>query len=161
MYHVKEGLFSKKECKKMIAVFEREAKGELDKADEMLDGKYARFDFTDEKLARLVEERLETEYVVSPRFYVSKYWAGGSIEEQFDGNFESEVGGVAMKSAYSVVVYLNSDFSGGGTQFSDSGSVITPVTGKCLVFDQKLEYSGKEVVSGIKYILRTDLMNNE
>ena len=161
MYHIKEGLFSSRECKGMIEIFERNAKGELDKPDEMLDGKYARFDFTDERLARLVGERLGTEYVVSPRFYVSKYWEGGSIEEHFDGNFEAEVGGVAMKSKFSVVVYLNADFTGGGTRFSESGDVVKPVAGKCLVFDQKLEHSGEKVEEGIKYILRTDLIDGE
>ncbi len=54
------------------------------------------------------------------------------------------------------MIYLNDDFEGGTTAF-DSFEV-APKTGDGLIFFQELEHAGLPIVSGRKYVLRTDIM---
>ena len=59
-------------------------------------------------------------------------------------------------SCLTFMIYLNGDFEGGGTEFKTE--IITPQEGAALVFPHKLPHQGMAVVSGIKYVLRTDVM---
>ena len=54
------------------------------------------------------------------------------------------------------MIYLNEEFEGGETKF-DKFSII-PKTGMALVFPHHLLHQGNSVVSGVKYVLRTDVM---
>jgi hypothetical protein len=54
------------------------------------------------------------------------------------------------------LIYLNADFEGGETEFKTER--IKPQAGAALVFPHKLPHQGNEIVSGIKYVLRTDVM---
>ncbi len=60
------------------------------------------------------------------------------------------------QSFYTFMIYLNDNFEGGGTAFE--GLEISPQTGDGLFFLQELEHAGLPVVSGRKYILRSDVM---
>ena len=54
------------------------------------------------------------------------------------------------------MIYLNDDYEGGETKFN-----MTSVKGRkgmALVFLHSLPHEGAEVKSGIKYVLRTDIM---
>lgn len=86
------------------------------------------------------------------RFY--KYEPGQEFKKHKDGRYsrnESE------SSFYTFMIYLNDDFKGGETIF-ENGISITPSKGTCLVFLHDLEHEGAKVVSGTKYVLRTDIM---
>ncbi len=54
------------------------------------------------------------------------------------------------------MLYLNDGFEGGSTQFP--WDKIKPVEGMALVFPHRLLYQGSKVASGVKYVLRTDVM---
>ncbi len=54
------------------------------------------------------------------------------------------------------MIYLNDDFEGGATEFKTE--FITPQEGAALVFPHKLPHQGAEILSGTKYVLRTDVM---
>ncbi len=54
------------------------------------------------------------------------------------------------------MIYLNGDFEGGGTEFKTA--IITPQEGAALVFPHKVPQQGMAIISGIKYVLRTDVM---
>ena len=54
------------------------------------------------------------------------------------------------------MIYLNDNFKGGETKFNDL--VIAPKKGSALLFYHYLEHEGAEVIEGIKYVLRTDIM---
>jgi hypothetical protein len=54
------------------------------------------------------------------------------------------------------MIYLNDNFKGGETRFNDF--VVAPKKGSALVFYHYLEHEGAEVIEGIKYVLRTDIM---
>ena len=54
------------------------------------------------------------------------------------------------------MIYLNDNFKGGETKFNDL--VVAPKKGSALVFYHYLVHEGTEVIEGIKYVLRTDIM---
>ncbi|MBS1685743.1 MAG: 2OG-Fe(II) oxygenase [Bacteroidetes bacterium] len=59
-------------------------------------------------------------------------------------------------SYFTFLLYLNDDYTGGETVFDDL--VITPQTGMVLVFMHELMHEGRSVESGVKYVLRSDVM---
>ena len=60
-------------------------------------------------------------------------------------------------SFFTFLVYLNDDFEGGETEFEDIATV-QPKTGDALVFYHPYRHEGKTLLSGKKYVLRTDIM---
>jgi prolyl 4-hydroxylase len=54
------------------------------------------------------------------------------------------------------MMYLNGGFEGGDTEFKTE--FIRPEEGTALVFPHKLPHQGVEIISGLKYVLRTDVM---
>lgn len=73
------------------------------------------------------------------------------------------------QSCYTVNIYLNDNFTGGNTRFYDEERrllfQITPRKGRALVFrqppTQRYLHDGEIVQSGVKYLLRTDIMYRE
>ncbi|MCU0543405.1 MAG: 2OG-Fe(II) oxygenase [Oscillatoriaceae cyanobacterium Prado104] len=58
---------------------------------------------------------------------------------------------------HTVLVYLNGDFDGGETRFSEQlNQVIKPAAGLVAIFQHKLRHEGCPVISGTKYAIRTD-----
>lgn len=85
------------------------------------------------------------------RYY--KYEPGQKFQRHKDQSFIRD----EFEASYlTVLIYLNDDYQGGETTFQN-GHVI-PVTGKCVVFPHHLEHEGSEVLEGVKYVLRTDVM---
>src|SRR5207249_1948500 len=62
------------------------------------------------------------------------------------------------RSELTLMVYLNNDFTGGKTAFHDFNASATPRTGTALLFQHRLLHEGCVVTSGIKYVLRSDVM---
>ncbi|BBM87382.1 2OG-Fe(II) oxygenase [Candidatus Uabimicrobium amorphum] len=63
------------------------------------------------------------------------------------------------RSYYTFLIYLNENFKGGNTTFIVEPEVsIPPQTGMALFFQHPLIHEGQVVVSGIKYVLRSDVM---
>jgi len=85
------------------------------------------------------------------RFY--KYGTGQKFKRHTD---ESFIRNEQEASYYTLLVYLNDDFEGGETNF-DCAS-IKAQKGMALVFLHSLVHEGAPIRSGIKYILRTDIM---
>lgn len=85
------------------------------------------------------------------RFY--RYQPG----QQFRGHYdESFIRNSTEASYVTFMIYLNDDFEGGQTIFSDVW--IKPKQGTLLIFMHDLFHEGREVTKGIKYVLRTDVM---
>lgn len=55
--------------------------------------------------------------------------------------------------AFSVLLYLNDDFEGGGTEFPELGFGCKPKKGRLLVFPSDVTHGGNPVTSGSKYII--------
>ena len=63
-----------------------------------------------------------------------------------------------VRSLYTALVYLNDDFEGGQTRFYEHDTLVRPTQGMALFFVHNQLHEGCEVVSGRKYVLRTDVM---
>lgn len=99
---------------------------------------------------------------LNERFRFYRYDAGQKFDWHQDGSFERPNG---ERSLFTFLVYLNANFEGGGTSFSDynSGSsfpdfCVKPKKGAALVFHHPIMHRGDPVVSGRKYVMRTDVM---
>ncbi|KQT24486.1 oxidoreductase, 2OG-Fe(II) oxygenase [Chryseobacterium sp. Leaf405] len=87
-------------------------------------------------------------------FRIYKYSPGQRFKMYRDGSYirnENE------KSFYTFMIYLNDDFEGGETEFENLFTV-APKKGYALVFHHPLRHEGKTLISGLKYVLRTDVM---
>lgn len=59
-------------------------------------------------------------------------------------------------SRLTFMVYLNDEFEGGHTDFTDFQ--VLPKEGTALCFKHPLVHEGAEIIEGVKYVLRTDVM---
>ncbi|MBW8685218.1 2OG-Fe(II) oxygenase [Chitinophaga rhizophila] len=120
--------------------------------------------FKDEMYAALIWERLKTfapegksgEYAcgLNELFRFYKYSAGQRFKMHKDGSFKRDP---YEQSQYTFMIYLNEDYVGGETIFA-SGEIIRPQTGSALIFHHPLRHEGALLSSGIKYVLRSDIM---
>jgi len=60
-----------------------------------------------------------------------------------------------------MIVYLNDDFEGGDTVFPDDDRTVRPEIGKAILFSPQLRHGADAVISGTKYILRTEVLYTE
>jgi hypothetical protein len=85
------------------------------------------------------------------RFY--RYQRG----HQFKGHFDqSYIRNATEASYFTFMMYLNDNFAGGDTTFRELK--IRPRQGMALIFLHNLYHEGSQVTSGVKYVLRTDVM---
>jgi prolyl 4-hydroxylase len=118
--------------------------------------------------ATLEEDGMRWEAVgLNECFRLSKYSAGDRFQQHCDTCYQKNN---EEKSMYTVNIYLNSaetDFEGGSTRFysgfgSDIEYSVQPRVGEALVFRQPphscYSHDGEEVSSGLKYLLRSDVM---
>lgn len=87
-------------------------------------------------------------------FRVYKYSPGQQFKMHRDGSY---IRNEKEKSFYTFLIYLNDDFEGGETEFENLFTVATK-KGTALVFYHPLRHEGKTLISGLKYVLRTDVM---
>jgi hypothetical protein len=65
----------------------------------------------------------------------------------------SDIGQRTRNRHFSVVCYLNDDFTGGGTRFPALDYCATPQSGKAILFPSGYLHGGEPVTSGEKYII--------
>ncbi len=85
------------------------------------------------------------------RFY--KYESKQRFKRHIDGRFKRND---KEESRITFMIYLNEDFSGGETKFNNID--INPKTGTALCFIHEQKHEGNPVLSGTKYVLRSDIM---
>ncbi|BFO65573.1 2OG-Fe(II) oxygenase [Chryseobacterium sp. KCF3-3] len=85
---------------------------------------------------------------------VYKYAPGQQFKMHRDGSY---IRNEREKSFYTFMIYLNDDFEGGETEFENLFTV-APKKGTALIFHHPLRHEGKTLISGLKYVLRTDVM---
>jgi hypothetical protein len=91
---------------------------------------------------------------LNERFRWYRYDPGQAFRWHRDGAHRATTG---ERSFFSVLLYLNGGFGGGQTEFADAVPVV-PAAGRVLLFDHRLVHQGAPVVSGRKWVLRTDVM---
>jgi len=84
-----------------------------------------------------------------------RYGPGQRFAPHFDGAFVRDE---HEQSLVSFLVYLNDGFEGGETVFLQNGETIVPRAGMALLFQHRVLHEGAPVRSGVKYVLRSDLM---
>jgi predicted 2-oxoglutarate/Fe(II)-dependent dioxygenase YbiX len=84
-----------------------------------------------------------------------RYERGQRFAPHYDGAF---VRNAQERSRLTFMVYLNDDFDGGTTNFLDLEKRVEPHAGMALLFQHQLLHEGSEVTSGVKYVVRSDVM---
>lgn len=100
---------------------------------------------------------------LNERLRLYRYDIGQQFDWHHDGYYERENG---ERSFFTFMVYLNDDFEGGGTSFRDEGLsryryeglLVRPRKGMALLFHHPIPHRGDPVLSGRKYVLRSDVM---
>lgn len=88
------------------------------------------------------------------RFY--RYQSGQRFARHFDSSFRRNRN---EASKLTFLIYLNEEFNGGSTRFFlDPEANVEPKRGTALVFVHRKLHEGVEIISGTKYVLRTDVM---
>ncbi|MEO1029860.1 MAG: 2OG-Fe(II) oxygenase [Bacteroidota bacterium] len=87
-------------------------------------------------------------------FRIYRYDVGQRFKMHRDGSYERNA---TEFSVLSFLIYLNEDFEGGETEFRRI-TTVKPKTGMALLFHHPMRHEGKEIRSGTKYVLRTDVM---
>jgi prolyl 4-hydroxylase len=90
---------------------------------------------------------------VNERFRFYRYVPRQRFSWHTDGAFERENG---ERSLLTFMVYLNDGYEGGATEFVSAR--VVGQTGMGLFFEHQLSHQGAEVIEGIKYVLRSDVM---
>ena len=106
---------------------------------------------------------------LNPTFRLVRYAPGGYFWPHRDDGFVEIPG--KRQSFRTFMLYLNSEFEGGPTNFYDDSQVcyepgdpakiihrFKPTTGSCLIFDSNLVHDGGELEAGVKYIMRSEVM---
>lgn len=79
--------------------------------------------------------------------------------DQFLAHYDN--GGHLNKRLFTILIYLNDDFEGGTTTFTNQNIIIKPETGKMIIFknlngtetDSNSMHSGDKLIKGTKYVL--------
>jgi hypothetical protein len=95
---------------------------------------------------------------VNERFRCYRYEPGQRFAPHYDGSYERSG---TERSELTFMVYLNDGFTGGQTAFHDFDVEVAPRPGLALLFQHRLLHEGCAVRSGVKYVLRSDVMYAE
>ncbi len=103
-----------------------------------------------------------TAVCLNERFRIYRYRPGQFFDWHQDGEY---VGADGLVSKFTMMIYLSDACGGGGTTFADvlsshvfSDFSVYPEVGKCLFFHHPISHRGDDLISGEKYVLRTDVM---
>lgn len=108
-------------------------------------------------------------------FRMCFYKPGGHFAPHYDSDFV--VDPLSLRSFKTMMIYLNDSYQGGETNFLEEhqlywddarslycappGAVRAQLkarTGDCIVFDHKILHEGAQVVSGVKYMMRSEII---
>lgn len=92
---------------------------------------------------------------LNERFRFYRYKDGQQFKPHIDGAYKRSDTEVSL---ITMLLYLNDDFEGGETTLILEGQIIKPKKGMMLLFDHKILHAGRPVITGTKYVLRTDVM---
>jgi prolyl 4-hydroxylase len=90
---------------------------------------------------------------LNERFRFYRYKPGQKFAWHVDGAFRRDNGEM---SQLTFMVYLNEGYRGGATRFEEIE--VAGHLGMALVFEHALFHEGAEVLEGVKYVLRSDVM---
>jgi predicted 2-oxoglutarate/Fe(II)-dependent dioxygenase YbiX len=96
---------------------------------------------------------------LNERFRFYRYDANQRFDWHYDGCYRRSP---KEQSEFTFMIYLNEGFEGGETEFEiefgEPTLRVVPETGMALVFFHGVMHQGSPVISGRKYVLRSDIM---
>ncbi|HEX7701602.1 MAG TPA: 2OG-Fe(II) oxygenase [Kofleriaceae bacterium] len=92
---------------------------------------------------------------LNERFRCYRYEPGQRFAPHRDGYFARDD---HERSLLTFMIYLNDDFTGGETAFLSYDCSAKPRVGTALLFQHLLDHEGCIVHTGVKYVLRSDVM---
>jgi predicted 2-oxoglutarate/Fe(II)-dependent dioxygenase YbiX len=92
---------------------------------------------------------------VNERFRCYRYEPGQRFAPHYDGAYQRNR---SERSELTFMIYLNDGFAGGYTAFHDFDVEVAPRQGMALLFQHQVLHEGCAVESGVKYVLRSDVM---
>lgn len=158
--HILDHLLSDEECSHVIQLLDTHELTLVKNSDL---ASYERNVWINEDFAREIYERVKN-YLppgtvrCNEYFRFSKYSPGQEFKLHTDGTNIDKYGNV---SKYTINIFLNDGFEGGETEFynEEAGRITAiPQPGRAALFDREVLHCGNRVVSGTKYLLRTDAM---
>lgn len=93
---------------------------------------------------------------LNERFRYYRYTPGQRFDWHFDGSFVRPNGEM---SRLTFMIYLNEEYEGGQTRFESVS--VAGKQGMALLFEHELLHEGAAVTSGVKYVLRSDVMYSD
>ena len=111
-----------------------------------------------ERVRAALPERLEGGWWVcgaNERLRCYRYEPGQYFAPHDDGRYRRSDDEASLLT---LMVYLNECPGGGATNFLDIKRSVTPKPGRALLFNHHLLHEGAVVTSGVKYVLRSDVM---
>lgn len=171
LYEV-DDVLSAEECEKYRAMF-NEGSGHKVELIDNRGRKYSRIVMVDAALAaRLYDQVILKRNLLSKKvrkkaiglndhFRLSKYVPGQFFGVHKDGiNVTDDGSGMSYAT---LNIFLNSDFEGGETAFFEKDArtermAVKPKPGRAAFFYSQQYHEGRKIISGEKYLLRTDLM---
>jgi hypothetical protein len=91
---------------------------------------------------------------LSPYFRFYKYLPGQKFNMHKDSR--QSVGG--NETLFTFLTYLNEGCLGGETLFRQGNLKVSPKKGSAIIFEHHLWHQGVEVESGVKFVLRSDIV---
>jgi predicted 2-oxoglutarate/Fe(II)-dependent dioxygenase YbiX len=95
---------------------------------------------------------------INPRFRFLKYTSGDHFAKHADEHYKNDKNEISL---ITVLIYINDDYEGGNTKFlfDDTTEIsITPKIGLICLMDQNILHEVPKLITGIKYVIRTELM---
>lgn len=165
-----DNILTKEECNRYIKLFDNPSN--VEKINDK-HRKYFRVQFQDQELADKLYQKVQhyipkkiKKMTVGMNKYIrlSKYEPGQFFGIHKDGiNFDKDN---KQNMSYATLnIFLNENFQGGETTFYDNSKrkitlCCKPKTGRGSFFYSQQYHEGNKLISGYKYLLRTDLMIN-
>jgi len=109
-----------------------------------------------------MSDKYATPRELNERFRFLKYENGQYFKKHYDGSYVRQLGhpNEGDQSYFTVLIYLNADYSGSTRLFSDDSQQhydVVPEVGMVFVHEHSILHEGSKI-QGTKYAIRTDIM---
>lgn len=166
---VLSNVFTKEECQKFIDFGNQIGYGSLKGEYHPSYRNNTRFMLSSQSLAKEIYKRIN-DYIpdtlfetwkkdgINDFFRFCKYEKNGIFQIHQDASYKPSF---TYQSFFTCMLYLNQTDGGNTRFFSDDGKIIAelpPQPGQILLFDPNIHHDGDKVISGEKYIVRTEVM---
>jgi len=148
-YKILLNVLNDDECSKLILFIDDLFIKHPDPDSLEIDG-YNRIKISYPELSDMVTAKLSihmdtTNIHINHQWFPTKYIIGGGLKEHSDGHIYDDDDNA---SSHTILIYLNENFSGGKTVFTDNNIQVIPKTGMILILDQDALHCAESITDG-------------